>query len=160
MSLKLYIEPITEQNFDDFLFLIEKLAEYEKLTPPNPDAKVRLKRDGLCEKPKYMAFLGKSDDTYVGYIIYFTTYSSFLALPTLYLEDIFILKEYRRQGIGTELFRFCVSQAKSLGCGRIEFCVLDWNTPAQNFYDKLGANKLDWTFYRLDKTQIEKFDIK
>lgn len=155
MTLELSIEPISEQNFDDFLDLIEKLAKYEKLTPPEPEAKNRLKRDGLCENPKYQAFLGKYDDKYVGYVIYFTTYSSFLALPTLYLEDIFILNEYRRQGIGTELFQFCVTQAKSMGCGRIEFCVLDWNTPAQNFYDKLGVNRLGWMFYRLDREQIE-----
>lgn len=157
MSLKLSIEPVSEQNFEDLLFLIEQLAGYEKLTPPDPEAKNRLKRDGLSENPRYHAFLGKFDDKYVGYVIYFTTYSSFLALPILYLEDIFILKEYRKQGIGTELFQFCVSQAKSIGCGRIEFCVLDWNTSAQNFYNKLGANRLGWIFYRMDKEQINNF---
>jgi GNAT superfamily N-acetyltransferase len=159
MTLKMSIEPISENNFNDFLFLIEKLAEYEKLTPPDPEAKNRLKRDGLCENPKYRAYLGKYDDKYVGYIIYFTTYSSFLALPTLYLEDIFILSEYRMKGMGTEMFRFCISQAKSIGCGRIEFCVLDWNTPAQNFYNKLGASQLGWVFYRLDSRQLRIFII-
>ena len=153
MTIELVIEPVTADNFNDFIFLIEKLAEYEKLTPPDDEAKARLKVDGLSDNPKYEAFLGKLGDDYIAYIIYFFNYSSFLALPTLYLEDIFVLKEYRRRGFGMKLFNFCREQAKERGCGRIELCVLTWNEPAIKFYEKTGADRLDWYFYRLDLTR-------
>ncbi len=94
------IEKVTAETFDDFLGLISKLAEYEKLAPPDEEAKNRLRRDCLSDKPKYRAFIGKVGGKPVSYVIYFFTYSSFLALPTLFLEDIFVLEEYRRHGVG------------------------------------------------------------
>jgi GNAT superfamily N-acetyltransferase len=146
------IEKVDEETFDDFLGLIEKLAEYEKLAPPNEQAKQRLRRDCLSDKPKYQAFIGKVGDKYVSYIIYFFTYSSFLALPTLFLEDIFVLEEYRRNGMGEKMFDFIKATAKREGCGRIEFTVLTWNKSAKKFYEKNKAKCLeDWYFYRLVK---------
>jgi GNAT superfamily N-acetyltransferase len=93
------IQQVNEEIFDDFLSLIDKLAEYEKLSPPNEEARRRLRIDCLSDKPKYQAFIGKIGNKCVSYVIYFFTYSSFLGLPTLYLEDIFVLEEYRRQGV-------------------------------------------------------------
>ncbi len=156
MTSKLIIERISESNFDDFIYLIEKLAEYEKLDPPDAQAKIRLKRDGLSEDPKYEAYLGFLNGKPIGYIIFFFTYSSFLALPTLYLEDIFILKDYRREGFGQKMFNFCVKQAQIRGCGRMEWCVLTWNEPAIKFYEKIGASRLNWYFYRLTKDEFIK----
>jgi GNAT superfamily N-acetyltransferase len=103
----------------------------------------------LSEKPKYEAFIGKIGDKPVSYIIYFFTYSSFLALPTLFLEDIFVLKDYRRQGVGQKMFEYLKETAKREGCGRIEFTVLKWNKSAQEFYEKNGAKRLEWFLYRL-----------
>jgi GNAT superfamily N-acetyltransferase len=160
MSQKLSIEPISDQNFDDFLFLIEKLAEYEHLKPPDETAKIRLRHDGLSDDPKYEAYLGNLNGAPVGYLIFFFNYSSFLAMPTLYIEDIFILQEHRRKGLGQQFFKFCVEIAKDRGCGRIEWCVLSWNQPAIKFYEKNNAQKLDWIFYRFDREQIEGFSIK
>jgi GNAT superfamily N-acetyltransferase len=151
------IEQVNEDNFEDFIYLVEKLAEFEKLTPPDEDSKGRLKKDGLAEDPKYEAFIGILDGKPIAYLIYFFNYSSFLALPTLYLEDIFVLEDYRRRGLGTKLFRFCVEQAMERGCGRIELCVLTWNESAIKFYEKTGAKRLDWYFYRLDKNQLENY---
>lgn len=146
------IEKVNVENFDDFLTLIAKLAEYEKLAPPNAEAKQRLRRDCLSDKPKYRAFIGKVGAKYVSYVIFFFTYSSFLALPTLYLEDIFVLEEYRRHGAGKAMFDFIKSTAKGEGCGRIEFTVLTWNKSAQKFYEKNKAKCLEeWYFYRLVK---------
>jgi GNAT superfamily N-acetyltransferase len=146
------IEKVTAETFDDFLGLIAKLAEYEKLTPPDEEAKNKLRRDCLCNNPKYQAFIGKIGDKYVSYVIYFFTYSSFLALPTLFLEDIFVLEEYRRLGVGKKMFDFLKETAKHEGCGRIEFTVLTWNKTAQKFYEKNKAKYLeDWYFYRLVK---------
>lgn len=145
------IEKVKAETFDDFLGLIDKLAEYEKLPPPDDEAKRRLRRDCLSEKPKYESFIGKIGDKPVSYIIYFFTYSSFLALPTLFLEDIFVLKDYRRQGIGQKMFDYLKETAKREGCGRIEFTVLKWNKPAQEFYEENGAKRLEWFLYRLVK---------
>ncbi len=85
-----------------------------------------------------------------GYAFYFFSYSSFLARKTLYLEDIFITESKRRLGIGKLFFRELIKIAKKEKCGRMEWCVLDWNTKAIDFYNKLGAKPLnDWIYYRL-----------
>jgi GNAT superfamily N-acetyltransferase len=145
------IEKVDTENFDAFLGLIDKLAQYEKLSPPDQAARERLRRDCLSDMPKYKAFIGKLGDQYVSYVIYFFTYSSFLALPTLFLEDLFVLQEYRRAGVGKKMFDFMKETAKHEGCGRIEFTVLKWNKSAQQFYDKNGAKCLEWFFYRVVK---------
>lgn len=145
------IEKVDAETFNDFLGLIDKLAEYEKLVPPNEEAKKRLRRDYLSDKPKYQAFIGKFGDKYVSYVIFLFTYSSFLALPTLFVEDIFVLEEYRLQGIGKKMFEFLKEIAKREGCGRIEFTVLKWNTSAQGFYEKNKAQRMEWFLYRLVK---------
>jgi GNAT superfamily N-acetyltransferase len=147
----LVIEKVKAETFDDFLVLIDKLAEYEKLATPDEEAKRRLRRDCLSDKPKYEAFIGKIDYKPVSYIIYFFTYSSFVALPTLFLEDIFVLNEYRRQGVGQKMFDFLKKTAKQEECGRIEFTVLKWNKSAQKFYEKNKAKRLEWFLYRLEK---------
>ena len=145
------IEKVDAETFNDFLGLIDKLAEYEKLVPPNEEAKKRLRRDYLSDKPKYQAFIGKFGGKYVSYVIFLFTYSSFLALPTLFVEDIFVLEEYRLQGIGKKMFAFLKEIAKREGCGRIEFTVLKWNTSAQGFYEKNKAKCMEWFLYRLVK---------
>jgi GNAT superfamily N-acetyltransferase len=145
------IEKVDAETFNDFLGLIDKLAEYEKLVPPNEEAKIRLRRDYLSDKPKYQAFIGKSGDKNVSYVIFLFTYSSFLALPTLFIEDIFVLEEYRLQGVGKKMFEFLKEIAKREGCGRIEFTVLKWNKSAQEFYEKNKAQRMEWFLYRLMK---------
>jgi len=158
MPKEITIEEISHENFNEFLYLIDKLAEYEKLDPPDQKAKHRLRVDGLYENPKYEAYLAMINDEYVGYIIYFMSYSSFVALPTLYLEDIFILKEYRKEGIGQKLFNFCVKKADEKNCGRIEWHVLDWNKPGIDFYEKNKAKHMsNWLYYRLTKEQFKDF---
>ena len=158
MKQKISIEKVRHENFNEFLYLVEKLAEYEKLDPPDQQAKHRLRIDGLHENPKYEAYIAKIDEKFVGYIIYFMSYSSFLALPTLYLEDIFVLNEYRQKQIGQTLFNFCVKKADEKGCGRIEWHVLDWNKPGINFYEKnKGKYLIEWKYYRLTKDQFDGF---
>lgn len=141
------------------LRLIEALADYEKLDPPDADAKERLQRDGWPEgtdMPRFSAWLAESynEETHtkqaVGYAITFFTYSSFLARPTLYIEDIFVLPDFRRQSVGSVLMEKLIQEGKETKCGRIEWVVLDWNTGAQQFYQRLGASHLaDWQCYRL-----------
>jgi ribosomal protein S18 acetylase RimI-like enzyme len=157
MNQEFIIERVNKQNFNDLLYLIEKLAEYEKLEPPDKKAKNRLMKEGIGKNSKYRAFLGKLNGNPISYVIYYMTYSSFLALPTLFLEDIFVLENYRRNSVGQRMFDFCVEKAKEKGCGRIEWCVLNWNTPAIKFYEKNKATKMDWTFFRFTKDQIDSY---
>jgi len=158
MSVDIKIEKINNENFNQFLVLVKMLADYEKLEQHSDKACDRLRRDGLSDCPKYEAYLAKIDDKFVGYIIYFMSYSSFLALPSLYLEDIFVLKEYRNKNIGQKLFNFCVKKAKQKNCGRIEWHVLDWNKPGLNFYKKINAKHMsEWHYYRLTKDEFDKF---
>jgi GNAT superfamily N-acetyltransferase len=146
------ITKVTADNFEGFLGLIRNLAEYEKLDPPSVDAQSRLRRDCLSKKPRYWAYIATVNGEPAGYIIYFFTYSSFLALPTLFLEDIFVLDRYRQRGVGKALFDLVKQTAKEAGCGRIEFTVLKWNKLAQDFYAKNKAINLDdWYFYRVVK---------
>jgi ribosomal protein S18 acetylase RimI-like enzyme len=139
-----------------WLALIDALAEYEKLAPPSSTAKKRLLRDAFGQRPRFDVFLARDGDKIVGYAITLETYSSFLALPTLFLEDIFVLSEYRRRGFGTDLFKFCVREAYRRGCGRMEWMVLDWNRLALNFYKRLGSKRLnEWLPFRLNRSQMK-----
>jgi len=146
----LVIEKVGEQNFEGFFSLVIKLAEYEKLSPPDDGAKARLLHDAISDEPKYHAYIGKVEGKPVAYLIYFFNYSSFKALPTLYIEDIFVLKEYRRKGFGTKMYDICLEDASKTNCGRMEWCVLTWNEPAIRFYEKMEAKRLDWYFYRAE----------
>lgn len=137
------------------LRLIDALAAYERLVPPDEQAKKRLIRDIFGPRPRLEAFLGLIDDTPAGYALVFETYSSFLALPSLYLEDIFVLPELGGKGVGLALFRAMVGEAHARGCGRMEWMVLDWNSPAIRFYDRLGARHMkEWQLYRLTRQEM------
>ena len=152
------IEEVNSDNFNHFLNLIYKLAEFEKLNPPDNAAKERLRQDCLGKNPKYHTFLGKAGNEYASYVIYYFTYSSFLALQTFYLEDIFVLQEFRKSGIGRKMFSRCVEIASEKECGRMEWSVLKWNENAIRFYEQTGARQLDeWATYRMDKSQIRKY---
>ncbi|MCL4796306.1 MAG: GNAT family N-acetyltransferase [Bryobacteraceae bacterium] len=144
---------------ETLLELIRGLAEYEKLAPPDEDAQARLIRDIFGERPRLEAFLVIVDGRAGGYALTLETYSSFLALPTLYLEDIFVLPELRGCGAGKALFRALVREARDRGCGRMEWVVLDWNQPAIDFYARHGARPLkDWITMRLTREQLESME--
>ncbi|HXX92482.1 MAG TPA: GNAT family N-acetyltransferase, partial [Planctomycetota bacterium] len=130
------VRPYRKGDAKDFLRLVRALARYEKLKPPTPAAGRRLLGD---IGRRIHVFLGELDGQVVAYAIYLFTYSSFLARPTLYLEDIFVLPEFRRHGMGKAFFEALLRVARREGCGRMEWTVLDWNKPAITFYDKLGA---------------------
>ena len=147
---RLEIEKVTKNNFNDFLEQINKLAEYEKKNPPDVIAQQRLMKDYLSEKPIYYAYLGKIDNKYIGYIFYYFTYSSYKALPILHIEDLFIQKEYRKEGLGQKLFDFCIGRGIEKGCINIEWTTYNWNEPAIKFYEKNKATRLDKSYYQLN----------
>jgi GNAT superfamily N-acetyltransferase len=141
------IRPFRKGDAKDLVGLVRALALYEKLRPLTPAAARRLVAD---IGRRIHVLMVEVDGTSVGYAIYLFTYSSFLARPTLYLEDLFVLPEHRRGGIGTRIFDMLLQSARREKCGRMEWAVLDWNTPAHRFYRKRGAKPLDdWITYRL-----------
>lgn len=151
------IRPAVPADIDVFLELVDALADYEKLERPSQAARERLAVDGFGENPRFRPFLAELDGRVVGYAITFHTYSSFLALPTLFLEDLFVLPDARRNGVGSAFFRFLAAEAVRQGCGRMEWVVLDWNQLAIDFYEKLGARRLsDWYTYRLTGEELQR----
>ena len=140
------------------LKLIVALANFEKLTPPNAAARKRLMKDGFGSRAKFepwLAFWAGQREP-IGYMILVKLYSSFEARPTLYLEDLFVLPEYRGRGIGKAMMQRCIRLAWNRDCGRMEWTCLDWNVKAQKFYNKLGARKLsEWYLYRLNRKQMK-----
>ena len=156
--LTIRVRKAERRDAETLLALICALADYEKLDPPTAEAQARLVGDGWPdhEPARFQSWLVEEIDPTgvgalaIGYAITFFTYSSFLARPTLYIEDIFVLPDRRRDGAGTALFQTLEEEARGHGCGRMEWVVLDWNTTAQQFYRRLGAAHLtDWQYYRL-----------
>jgi GNAT superfamily N-acetyltransferase len=151
------LRPATRRDLPAVLALVRRLAEYETLDPPGRAAARRYLRDGFGRRPLFWILVAEAPDGLVGYAFYFFTYSTFLARPTLYLEDLFVLPESRGRGIGERFMRALARIARRAGCGRIEWTVLDWNRTALRFYDRLGARRLkEWYFYRLDRRGIER----
>lgn len=145
------IAPLTEERFDDFVRLIRALADYEHLDGPDADAIARLRADALGGRPRFEAALAIDDGgAALGYAIWFEAYSSFLAKPTIYLEDLFVLETARRSGAGGLLFDHVRALGAQRGCGRMDWDVLDWNTNARDFYERRGAQWMqDWLLYRI-----------
>ncbi len=139
---------------EQFLGLVIALAKFEQLEPPSEQGKKRLLAD-LFQRRRVRLFVAAEGKRLVGYALYLYSYSSFVAKPTLYLEDLFVHEDYRKKSVGFALFRKCVDEAISKGCGRMEWTVLTWNEKALKFYEKLGARKLsDWYSYRLDERAL------
>lgn len=138
------------------LSLIDALADYERLDRPDPEARERLVADGFERTPpRFEAFLAEEDGTPVGYALVFETYSTFLARPTLYIEDIFVIPEARGRGAGSALFAHLAEESLRRGCGRMEWVVLDWNRLALDFYERRGATRLrEWQTYRLTQDDL------
>jgi GNAT superfamily N-acetyltransferase len=149
------IRPAVPADADAFLELVDALADYEKLARPSPDARQRLLVDAFGPRPRIHVFLAEDGGRAVGYAMVLESYSSFLALPTLYLEDLFVIPDARAKGIGRAFFRFLAAEALRRGCGRMDWMVLDWNRLAIDFYDRLGARQLsEWHTYRLTADQL------
>ena len=138
-----------------FLDLVDALADYEALPRPTVDARERLVRDAFGERRRFNLLLARLDKHPVGYAAFFETYSTFLALPTLYLEDLFVLSDARGCGAGGALFDRLRLEARQRGCGRMEWSCLNWNELAIGFYARRGASHLEeWRSYRLNADQL------
>ncbi len=145
------IVPLTPERFDDFARLIEALADYEHLERPDAAAMARMRTDAFAARPRFEAALALDEaKSAIGYAIWFETYSSFLAKPTMFLEDLFVLERARRSGAGGKLFEFVRKLGEERGCGRMDWNVLDWNSLARDFYHRRQAQWMkEWLLYRL-----------
>ncbi len=153
--MTLNVRSLQAGDVPSLLELIDGLADYEKLPRPDAAARERMAADALRKPPRFSSLLAEVDGQVIGYAIYFFTYSTFRARPTLYLEDIFVLPERRGQGAGVALFRACAREAVLQGCARMEWQVLAWNEPSIEFYKRLGARQLgDWLPFRLDDESL------
>jgi GNAT superfamily N-acetyltransferase len=151
----LHVRKAVRGDAPTILNLVRGLAEYEKLPPPDHEACERLVDDMFSQQPRISALLVEVDGLPAGYAFFFQTYSSFLALPTLYLEDLFVLPEFRKRRAGMALFRALVQEAVALNCGRMEWTVLDWNQLAIDFYKKIGAKQMkEWQLFRLTRPEM------
>jgi GNAT superfamily N-acetyltransferase len=132
------------------LDLVEALARFEKLEPPDPAARARLIEDAFGDAPRLELWVADVDGAVRAYAAVVWTYSSFLARPTLYLEDIFVHPDARRRGVARALIERLRALAVERGCGRMEWIVLRWNRDALALYDSIGADRLDddWVFMR------------
>ena len=115
------------KDSEGFIGLVLALAGFEKLEPPSQAGRKRL-IDDVFRKKRVHLLVASDGSRLVGYALYYYSYSSFVAKPSLYLEDLFVLEGYRKRGVGFDLFRRCVDEAVLKGCGRMEWSVLTWNT--------------------------------
>jgi GNAT superfamily N-acetyltransferase len=144
------IEPARPADCGVLLQLVRALAEYEKLSHLVVGTEAQLRHELFGERPVIEAVLGWEAARPVGFALYFHNYSTFLARRGVYLEDLFVVPEARGRGYGKALITHCAQVAVTRGCGRFEWTVLDWNRPAIEFYQSLGAELLpDWRLCRL-----------
>ena len=144
------IRPAAREDAARILDLIRQLADYEKLAHEVVADTAALESTLFGEQPQAHCLLAWQGDAAVGMALYFFNYSTFLARAGLYLEDLFVVPAARGAGIGKDLLRHLAQIAVQRGCGRFEWSVLDWNTPAIEFYEALGAQRQDgWSVYRL-----------
>ena len=137
------------------LEFIKGLAEYEKMSK-DVVATEDLLREWIFEKEKAEVIFALEEGVEVGFALFFHNFSTFLGRAGIYLEDLFVLPEYRGRGHGKALIMELARITNERGCGRLEWCCLDWNRPSIDFYLSLGAKPLDeWTTYRLSGKDLE-----
>ena len=140
----------TAEDVPVILRCIRGLAEYERLPHECVATEDLLRQSLFGAEPAAEVILAFAGDEPAGFALWFRSYSTFLARPGIYLEDLFVFPEFRGQGLGRTLLRTLAQTAVERGYGRLEWAVLDWNEDAIRFYQSLGALPMsDWTTYRV-----------
>ena len=146
----LNIRPAVPADAPTIANLVRELADYEKLLDEARATPQDFLRELESPNPVIRVLIAEWNGEPCGFALYFFTFSTFKARPTLYLEDLFVVPEERGSGIGRRLLVELARIAVARDCGRMEWSVLDWNTPAREFYFKLGAVAMDeWTVFRM-----------
>ena len=138
-----------EDDVSLILYFIKELAKYEKMLD-EVVATEEILKEWLFEKKKAEVIFALEDGEAVGFALFFHNFSTFLGRSGIYLEDLFVKSEFRGKGYGKALLKKLAQIAVERGCGRFEWCCLDWNKPSIDFYLSLGAEPLEeWTIYRI-----------
>jgi GNAT superfamily N-acetyltransferase len=149
------IRPAVANDTPEILRLIGALAEYEKLADMAVGTDARLRESLFGLRPAAEALIVERGGHPVGFALFFTTFSTFLCKPGLYLEDLFVEPAHRGHGIGKALLRRLAALAVERECGRFEWRVLDWNEPSIRFYESLGAKLMpEWQLVRMTEREI------
>jgi GNAT superfamily N-acetyltransferase len=150
------LRPAVEADVPTILALIRELAEYERMLDQVEATEERLRRSLFGARPHAEAVLACAGEEALGFALFFHNYSTFLGLPGIYLEDLYVRPHARRRGIGRMLLTHLARLAIERGCGRVEWSVLDWNEPAIRFYRSIGARPMDeWTVFRVTGSALE-----
>jgi GNAT superfamily N-acetyltransferase len=137
---------------------VRALADYERLLDQANGTEDDFHRALFGEPRRAWALFAEVDGAAVGFALWFYNFSTFLAKPGLYVEDVFVVPAHRGRGIGRSIFRHLARRALTDGCARMEWRVLDWNAPAIGFYRSIGAYPMDeWTVQRLDGAALAEF---
>lgn len=153
----LSIRPATPQDARVILDLIHDLAEYERAPEQAIATEADILRDGFGPNPVFRCVIAEWDSQPAGFALFFYNYSTWQGRPGLYLEDLFVRPAYRKKGIGKALLVHLAQIAVRENCGRFQWQVLDWNTPAIEFYESLGAKTLkEWLTMRVEGDDIGK----
>lgn len=156
MTAQLQIVPAVPADVPFILQCIRHLAAYEQLSHEVVATEARLHEHLFGPRPYVEALIGRVDDVPAGFAIFHHNYSTFLAQPGLYLEDVYVHPESRSVGLGRALLVAVARIAVERGCGRYEWSVLNWNAPAIGFYERLGAEMFgDWRRMRVAGTALE-----
>ena len=147
----------TEQDSALILDFIKQLAEYEKMSE-QVVATEELLKEWIFEKKRAEVIFAMEKGREIGFALFFHNFSTFLGRAGIYLEDLFVIPEYRGRGHGKALIRELARITVERGCGRLEWCCLDWNKPSIDFYLSLNAEPMDdWTIYRLAGDNLRNF---
>src|SRR5918995_1287182 len=151
------IKPATPADAPIILQLIRELAEYERLLHEVQATEEQVREQLFGPRPAAEVVIARIDDEVAGFALYFHNFSTFLAKPGIYLEDLYVRQKFRGQGYGEALLRHLAGLALERNCGRLEWSVLDWNHRAVDFYKSRGAVPMsEWTIYRVTGPALER----
>lgn len=155
---KVEIREAVENDSAQLLAFIKELASYEKSLDEVVADEKDIRESVFGSNSTVKALICNVDKKPVGFAVYFYNYSTWQGKNGLYLEDLYVSPEHRGLGVGKELLKYLAKLAVSQGCGRFEWSVLDWNEPAINFYDSIGAKqKKEWVGYQLSGSALHDF---
>ena len=154
-SSDILIREATSKDIPIILNFIRELAEFEKLSHQVEATEKQLRKTLFGKNSVAKILIAETKDSAVGFLLYFNNYSTFLGRPGIYIEDLYVSPKHRKKGVGKALMKYCIKIAKELGCRRVEWAALTWNS-ARKFYEKLGAKPLnEWVLYRLSGKKLE-----
>jgi GNAT superfamily N-acetyltransferase len=141
------------------LKLIKELADYEKLSDEVEATEEKLMNTIFSDDSYIEVWFAELNDEIAGHVFFFRNYSTFLAKPGLYIEELYVRPQFRAKGIGKKLLVKVIQLARQKNYGRVEWAVLNWNEPAIEFYKKIGSVQMDeWTLFRLTEDKFDSFE--